>query len=70
MQKSKPKDKVPDEEDDDLFGDRLDDVGLVKALATDLLQLRSRAGDCSIKGRLLYYVNKEVSSGIAISGLA
>jgi hypothetical protein len=26
----------PDDEDEDLFGDRLDDVGLVKALATDL----------------------------------
>lgn len=32
---SKPK-KGFDEEEEDLFGDRLDDVGLVKALATDL----------------------------------
>ena len=35
-----------------------------------LLQQRSRAWDCSINGRLLIYLNREVSSGIAISGLA
>jgi hypothetical protein len=36
LQRSSTKPEKPDDEDDDLFGDRLDDVGLVKALATDL----------------------------------
>jgi hypothetical protein len=36
VQRSASKSTTADDEDEDLFGDRLDDVGLVKALATDL----------------------------------
>jgi hypothetical protein len=33
---TKPETRVNDDEDEDLFGDRLDDIGLIKALAQDL----------------------------------
>ncbi|KAE8452190.1 hypothetical protein EG329_001657 [Mollisiaceae sp. DMI_Dod_QoI] len=36
IQRSAPKPDPPEDEDEDFFDDRLDDVGLVKALATDL----------------------------------
>jgi hypothetical protein len=36
VQRSASKSATADDDDEDLFGDRLDDVGLVKALATDL----------------------------------
>jgi hypothetical protein len=36
LQRSSTKPEQADDENDDLFGDRLDDVGLVKTLATDL----------------------------------
>ncbi|KAL5320762.1 hypothetical protein ACEPPN_011572 [Leptodophora sp. 'Broadleaf-Isolate-01'] len=36
VQRSTSKPENKDDEDEDLFGDRLDDVGLVKSLATDL----------------------------------
>jgi hypothetical protein len=36
LQRSSTKPEQADDENEDLFGDRLDDVGLVKALATDL----------------------------------
>lgn len=37
IQRSASKPDTPNEEDEDFFGDRLDDIGLAKALATDLI---------------------------------
>lgn len=36
IQRSKSKAEVADDGDDDFFGDRLDDIGIVKSLASDL----------------------------------
>jgi hypothetical protein len=36
VQRSTTKPEIPEDEDEEFFGDRLDDFGLVKALATDL----------------------------------
>jgi len=52
VQRSTSKSENKDDEDEDMFGDRLDDVGLVKSLATDLTLRDVSQAIMYVRGRM------------------